>query len=531
MERPAAAVALVLAIGCLTALPSLGSRDLWNPDEPRYAEVAREMRVLGDFLVPHLNGAIYAQKPPLFFWLSAALQEAGAGFEAGRIVTAILATGSMLLTWALARLWFSARAALLAALVLGTTELFAWLSRFGVLDVPLTFFTTLSAYGWFRGGRALVLFYAGMALAVLTKGPVGAVVPLLGVAAAAAARLPRRPRPARHALWGVPLALGIVAAWVVPACIHGGREYADTILFRQNVGRMVQSWSHPRPFWYYVPNFAGNFFPWILLVPPAAVWAWRQGREERPLRALLLWFAFGFLFFSALSGKRERYLLPIFAPMALVVARFVEAGLPLAWGRRLARVAHRVLFGAGVGLVLFAFLGVWGLGKFEGQEHVADAFRGVSPVPLALAGSAVAALAWVGRRTAVAFLAVEVLALFLAIDLFLVPRIDAFKSPRPVARLMNEWAPEGGDNAVATYRDTYAGAYNLYSGRVRIEELGDLAALDAFLAGPGRRLVLTDEEVDREHLAERISTPHHRREIQRVGHRHMIFLTNFEPPP
>lgn len=529
MERPAAAVALILAIGCLTLIPSLGARGLWNPDEPKYAEVAREMRVLGDYLVPHLNGDIYAQKPPLFFWLSAALQEAGFGFEAGRVLAALAATGAMLLTWALARLWFSNRAAILAAAVLGTTELFAWLGRFGVLDIPLTFLTTLSVYGYFRGGRAIVLLYVGMALAVLTKGPVGIAVPLLAVAAAAAARLPRRPRGARHALWGVPLMLGLVALWVVPACIHGGREYAETILFKQNVGRMVESWSHARPFWYYVPNFAANFFPWILLVPPAAIWAWRRGKDERPLRALLVWFALGFLFFSALSGKRERYLLPIFPPMALVVARFVEAGLPVRWAPRLARIAHGILFGAGLGTAVFPFLGPWLLDRF-GHEDVAGAFRGVPPLPFVAAGVAVAAVVRLGRRKGAPSLAAGVLALLLAVDLLFVPRIDGLKSLLPVARRLNEWMPEGGDGAVAAYRDVYSGV-NLYSGRTRIKVLWEPAELDAFLAGQGRRLVLTDDAVYEKLIRDRISVQHHRTEVQRAGHRHMLFVTNFEPPP
>jgi 4-amino-4-deoxy-L-arabinose transferase-like glycosyltransferase len=73
------------------------------------------MRLLGDYLVPHLNGEIYSEKPPLFFWLSAAGQAAGLGFDAGRIVVGLLSLGTLLLTWAMARLHLPARAALLGA--------------------------------------------------------------------------------------------------------------------------------------------------------------------------------------------------------------------------------------------------------------------------------------------------------------------------------------------------------------------------------------------------------------------------------
>ncbi|MFI5401846.1 MAG: ArnT family glycosyltransferase, partial [Planctomycetota bacterium] len=186
-------------------------RDLWNPDEPRYAEVAREMRVTGEWLVPHLNGAIYAEKPPLFFWLSALGQAAGLGFNAGRVVAGLAALGTLLVTWALARRFLGDRAALLGAVVLGTTVFFPWLARFGVLDVVLTFFVTLAAYGWIRGGPWVVLFYVGIGLAVLTKGPVAIVLAVFAVLAwrISGGSGGRRPW---HVLWGVPLTAAIVAA-------------------------------------------------------------------------------------------------------------------------------------------------------------------------------------------------------------------------------------------------------------------------------------------------------------------------------
>ena len=93
-HRPSRHRFLLVLLALVFCLPSLFTRDLWNPDEPRYAEVAREMRLLDQYFVPHLNSAIYAEKPPLFFWLSALLQSSGVGFAAGRIVTAIAAIGT-----------------------------------------------------------------------------------------------------------------------------------------------------------------------------------------------------------------------------------------------------------------------------------------------------------------------------------------------------------------------------------------------------------------------------------------------------
>jgi 4-amino-4-deoxy-L-arabinose transferase-like glycosyltransferase len=528
------------------------------------------MRVLGDWLVPHLNGDVYAEKPPLFFWLSALGQALGLGFGAGRIVSGLSSLGTLLFTWALARRFLPDRAALLGACVLGTAVFFPWLSRFGILDVLLTFFVTMAVYGWIRGGRSVVLFYAGMGLAVLTKGPVGILLAVFGALSlriaggpggmhlAEAAPPPRRA--GGHVLWGIPLTLAIVLAWLVPACIRGGPSYTDAILWKQNVGRAVESWSHARPFWYYVPYLLGMFFPWVLFLPWAAPRAWR--RKGFP-RAMLLWAAFGLVFFSAVSGKRDRYLTPLFPALSIVIGAWVD-GAADAFARRGPRIAARIanasMIGAGVGLVLTALAlpllpriadalatslpkASRGLHAFaESEAGLALAGLGTAPHLLGLAAFA-AILLVLGRRgirarrenlpaRAAGFLAAEVTVLLLAHDLLLVPRIDEFKSPRPVAEAMNAWPGE-----VAAYPAHFSGAYNLYSGRVRIPVLETTAGVLAYLDGEGKRLVLTSEESyartqqGESHPLKAVlkgrfpATP-----VGQVGHRDMLFLTNYEPP-
>ena len=496
---------LLVALGLLLFVPSLGLRDLWNPDEPRYAEVAREMRETGVYLVPHLNGEAYAEKPPLFFWLSAALQ-GPAGFMAGRIVAAVAAIGAMLLTFLLARLWFPARTALLAACVLATTELFGWLGHFGGLDIPLTFCTTLAVYGVCRGGRATALFWIGMGLGVLTKGPVALMIPVL-------AAIALRPPGWRHAVWGVPLTLAMIAAWLIPACVAGGAEYTDTILFKQNLGRLQGSWSHQRPWWYYFQYVAVGFFPWVLFVPGAVSWTWRKGEKDR---GLLLWFLLGFLAFSIISGKRERYLLPLFPPLAILVARYIHAPPAERWLRRFAGIGNGVVIGAGVG---FLALGVAGTGILDRWAEVAAAMRPVARAAWLLAGTLLCLVGWLGfRRRSVAGVVAGMAALFLMIDLVLVPRINEIKSSRPVAERLNAERPE----AVAVYPALFGGGYNLYSGRLHFDVLTKPEDVNAFLAAGGRRLVLTDRPVDG------LTATHRKIDVRRVGNRRMVFLVNYE---
>ncbi|MCZ6669905.1 MAG: glycosyltransferase family 39 protein, partial [Acidobacteria bacterium] len=339
---------VILLLGLILTLPSFFLRDLWNPDEPRYAEVSREMVVLNDYLVPHLNGEIYAEKPPLFFWLSAFFQALGFGVRAGRIVTAFAVMGTLFLTWALARLWFPPPTPLLSVLILATAFQFLWLGRVGVLDVPLGFFILMAVYGFCRfrrdGGWWAVLFYGGMGLATLTKGPVGILIICLGaISVAMFTEAPRRGR-TLHILWGAPLTAAIICAWLIPASIQGGPEYRNIILFQQNIGRMVSSWSHARPWYYYFTTLPVHFFPWCLFVPWALVWLWRKGKTYcgGGGRCMILWFCLGFLAFSIISGKRGRYLIPLLPALAICVAVFLDAvarsaaaGKLRVWGRRL----------------------------------------------------------------------------------------------------------------------------------------------------------------------------------------------------
>jgi 4-amino-4-deoxy-L-arabinose transferase-like glycosyltransferase len=496
------------------------------------------MRVLGDYLVPHLNGEVYSEKPPLFFWLSALGQAAGLGFNAGRVVAGLASLGTLLLTWGLARRFLTDRAALLGAAVLGTTVFFPWLSRFGVLDVVLTFFVTLAVYGWYRGGPWVVLFYMGMGLAVLTKGPVGVVLAAFAALSSAISRgSGGRPW---HLLWGVPLTAAIVAAWLWPACVRGGPAYTDAILWKQNVGRAVESWSHARPFWYYVPYLAGLFFPWVLFLPWAAPSAWRQ---KGLLRAMLLWAAIGFVFFSFVSGKRDRYLTPLFPPLAIVVGAWLDGAVAGPLARRAARFANAFFLGAGVGLLAVSLLGRVLARKFEDEARAA--LEGLATVPgIAMAATFGLGLFLLGRKgiraaregllpRAAGFIALEVIVFLLAHDLLLVPRIDEFKSPRPVAEALNRWPGE-----VAAYPAHFSGAYNLYSGRLTIPVLETPEAVLAHLASPGQRLVLTSQENferpprgQARSLKEALGDRYPATPVGRVGHREMIFLTNYAPPP
>jgi len=360
---------LLVTLGSL--LVNFWGWDLWAPDEPRYAEVAREMFEGGPWLVPHLGGELYAEKPPLYFWLLAGSYSLfGITPFAVRIVPVLSACGTVLLTWHLGKKLFNARAGLYAAVALATSILFMHLARRGNIDSTLTLMTTASlalmwaAHAGARRGLWLAA-YGLMGLAVLTKGPVGVLLPLLVVVLYLVVVGDRGGLGRMRWVPGLGLCVVVIAAWLVPAVISGGPEYARTILLKQNVGRAFTSFSHGKPPYYYVQNFLWCFLPWVFFLPQAVFLAVRRRTRERLFP--VVWFALVFVFFSLVSGKRELYLLPLFPAAALLVGWFFDLALTGALPRK-ALAVPAVL--AGLAFIAVAVLPSLAPRMFEVPERL-----------------------------------------------------------------------------------------------------------------------------------------------------------------
>lgn len=360
----------VVLAAALLLLAGLGRVDAWAPDEPRYMQVAEEMRSLRHgpegFVLLHLNGRPYDQKPPLYFWLAALAGTPGGHVSeaAARLPSALAGLGCVMLTLSLGARLFGGRVGLLGAALLLTTFEFANLARGAQLDVLLTLFETAALALFWRLDRGLgprALQVAGLhlclGLGVLTKGPVAILVPLLVMLAYLFWE--RRPRALWRAapLWALPLSLGPGLAWLAAAAWLGPQGFAAGTLGENLIGRFFAGTSHARPFYYYLYQLPGDFMPWTLLAP--ALWlAARQqifggpapsqaaGEERRSVtpdaaaeraavalhgerrragvqrawRFLLAWVGASVAFFSLSAGKRGLYLLPTFPALALLLA-------------------------------------------------------------------------------------------------------------------------------------------------------------------------------------------------------------------
>lgn len=213
--------------------------------------MAREMLETGQWILPHLAGAVYADKPPLLFWSIALISALGPGVTewTARLPTALAAVGVCFVTWRLGVRLFSPTTGLLAALVLATSGGFFWSGRQALPDMLLTLWTTgafWALWEWFSGKRRQAAVAAGlcMGLATLTKGPVGAVLPTLCGLIYLMASGQRPKLRGWDALLCLGAFLGVTLAWFVPAVGLGGLEYAQATLLHHSLERYVRAWEH-----------------------------------------------------------------------------------------------------------------------------------------------------------------------------------------------------------------------------------------------------------------------------------------------
>jgi len=446
--RDAPALVILCAV---FLLPPLATRDLWEPDAPRYMEVAREMVVLDNYLAPHLNGEVYSDKPPMFFWLTALLYRLGVGIKAGRVVAALAATGTVLATYFFAR------------------------------------------------------------------------------------RLLRAPGPL--------LAVALVVAWLAPACMRGGAAYTENILVKQTAGRLARSYSHRRPFYYYLAKSVGLFAPWSLLfgLALASAWkAWRMSRESASAVGLA-WFVGVFVFFSRVSGKRTGYLMPLMPAFGLLMGRYLALGIrrDFSWPSVL-----RDLLWVTIGI--FALIAVGGIAVVQNPIALARALdlpnaetrevvvvvERLRPwiVLSGIVGLLLAASAWWqtacrGRHAWMpAAMTALLLWLSLTVGLLILPVANVIQSPRNLtvsARPIIE-----SSDRLFVYPTNFRGAFNFYLGSPAIPVLSDVDALTKALASP-RNVAAIARERDLQRavgLPPRIGTV---AAARRVGRRKIRLVMNW----
>lgn len=327
----------LLAAFALVWFGTLDYRKLIKPDEGRYAEIAREMAVSGDFVTPRLNGIKYFEKPPLQYWVTAsAFRAFGENEWTARLWPGITGFLSVLLAYFTSRRLFGERAALFAAATLGGGLFTNLIGHLNTLDMGLSFFLQLALSALLIANHSdtqdrqrrkwMLLVWAALAGAVLSKGLVALVLcgATLVVYTVLARDLSpwRRLEPAR----GIPLFLLLTAPWFLAVSLSNP-EFAHFFFIHEHFERFLST-GHGRyqPPWYLLAVLLVGTLPWTLIALQGWLGAWWRERsgDFQPQRLLFVWCVVTLAFFSASSSKLPSYILPMAPAIAILTGVFLD---------------------------------------------------------------------------------------------------------------------------------------------------------------------------------------------------------------
>lgn len=324
----------------------LGARTLVPTDEGRYAEMAREMVATQDWITTRLNGIKYFEKPPLQTWMNAITFELfGLGEWQARLWTGLCGLFGIGLVAYTGRRVFNARVAFYAPLVLGSSLFWAGMAHINTLDMGLAGMMTLSVCALLLAQRNdanrdeqrnwMLLCWAGMALAVLSKGLIGIVLPgavlvLYTIFSRDWAIWKRL-----HLIKGLILFFIITTPWFVLVSLKNP-EFPQFFFIHEHFQRFTTKiHSRTGPWYYFIPILLLGILPWLGVLVQSLLHGLREDQGSssfnsltngrfQPRKMLLIWSVFIFVFFSISSSKLPSYILPIFPTLALLIASYLE---------------------------------------------------------------------------------------------------------------------------------------------------------------------------------------------------------------
>jgi 4-amino-4-deoxy-L-arabinose transferase-like glycosyltransferase len=312
----------------LVWLATLASRPLFNPDEGRYAEIPREMASGGDWVIPHLNGLDYIEKPPLQYWATAATYRLlGVNEFSARLYTALTALATAALMGFVAARLSGTGAGWRAAAVLCGMFMFVILGQLMTLDMSLTFWMAGSLGGFLLAQQApsgerrwMLVAWAAAALGVLTKGLEAAAIPAAVLLIYSLWTRDFSPWRKLHLRWGLPLFLVIAVPWHWLAA----RRLDDFLQFffvHEHFARYLTPIAdREEPWWFFGWVFLAGTVPWTVPALRVLVSGWRAPRGQfSPALFLWIWVVFICVFFSLSDSKLMPYILPAMPALAVLI--------------------------------------------------------------------------------------------------------------------------------------------------------------------------------------------------------------------
>jgi 4-amino-4-deoxy-L-arabinose transferase-like glycosyltransferase len=532
MQKSIVLIIVLVALGGILCFYNLGGWDLWNSDEPRHAQIAKEMLQGEGWIIPHLNSEVYPDTPPFSFWLIALTAKAIGGMNefAARFPSAIFGMLTLLLLFFLGKRLFSEKTTFLAALILATSMAFLWFARRANTDAVLTFFITAAITFFYVGfyqqkGRWILylLAYCAMSIGVLTKAQIGAIVPIVVVGGYFLLQREMHFFNDPAHIPGIALFVAFIGGWLALAYLSGGGKYLQDLLSQQAVPTFFGTALHSRPLYNYLVTFPAGFIPWIIFLPSAMMYGLSSKSSKKEFIYIFIWFVATFVLFSLTQSGQDPSLLPLYPAAALMVGYLLEA-FPLGAEGAKKHIVSIPLIVLIIALALAA-ISLPIVAALKGTYYLGHPWE-IALVSTFIMGSGsfFAFLTHRHRRREIPFYVI--VAMVCALTLYgatrIVPEINKYKSPRPFSQTIVRSMSPGAQLGVYQLDGSNFMYYTGYNQMIRLEEEEELKEL---LHSPQRVLCIMQErhyELLKEDPALSISMITQ----GRVGHKQLALISN-----